>query len=311
MKNFNYTVRDRSGSMKRGNLKAIDRNAALHELVAQGMVPLSVTEGAVQPVGGRGKPIYAIIAGIAAMIIVGVAVVVLFQASSTPKKSGKKRLPAKTTSSVPGQRNTKQAPAKVPSVAPTNIAQVAAVTSLVTTASVTNAVGEIRSALPEPVTNKVPRLFSTTTEQVISWIANTIPGSTPPPLPRLPVNESTNIVAILNSDIPLYDDDSEKIVEIKFNVAHAKQLLKEYLAQGGKAEEFLTYYHKELWSSHKEWRDAQKQVLDLQKTGDEEGAVKYYQEQSKVLQGKGIKPIMLPPSLSHLLPKEAENKTKE
>ncbi|MCL2104218.1 MAG: hypothetical protein FWH21_04085, partial [Kiritimatiellaeota bacterium] len=146
-----------------------------------------------------------------------------------------------------------------------------------------------------------PSAFSTATEQVLGWIANTVPGAPPPILPALPPGERENIAAILDRDIVLYADDSDRAAESKHNVAHAKQLLKRYLAEGGTPEDFLGYYHNALAEAHREWREAQRGVVELQRAGDEEGAVTFYLEQNAALGERGIKPVILPPALRHLL----------
>jgi len=155
------------------------------------------------------------------------------------------------------------------------------------------------AALPQtaesPATNPPARVFRTGTEQIISWIANSQLGNPPPPLPILPPGD--DIAAILNSDIILYDDDSEDIENAKVNVAYMKQLLKEYLAQGGKAQDFLSYYHTELWKAHTEWRESQLKLMELYKAGDLQGAREYAEQQSQVLHDKGIKPLVVPPAL--------------
>jgi len=146
-----------------------------------------------------------------------------------------------------------------------------------------------------------PRAFATATEQVLGWIANTVPGGPPPILPVLPPNERTNIIAILGRDIVLYDDDTEAVSESKHNVAYAKQMLRQYLADGGTPEDFLGYYHAGLAEAHREWREAQGGVTELLRAGDAEGAVRLYMERDAALRGRGIQPIHLPPALRPLL----------
>lgn len=293
MKNFNYTARDHSGATQRGSVKALDRNAALKELAAQGLVPLSVTEGAAQPGNRSIKPIYAIMTGLAALIIIGVAVMVLFQGSSTPKASGKKGTSTKATSAGQQQRNKKPVPVKAAAVAETNTVISSAHAANALTSNVTSNPIEGAGGIPVAETNIPPRkMFSTGVEQVINMIANTRPGSPAPPLPRLHVKE--NVMDILNRDIVLYEEDNDLTAEKKANVARAKQLMKEYIAQGGKPEEFLAYFHNELKKSHTEWREAQVQAVSLFKSGDQEAAMKYFEETNRKFTDKGMKPIMKP-----------------
>lgn len=292
MKNFNYTARDKTGSTKRGSLKAADRNAAMQELSAQGMVPLSITEGVAQPGNRTIKPVHALMAGVAALIIIGVVIVVLFPKSITPKTSAKKAASSKTPSAVNAQRNKKPVQLKVPGAA-TNavIASVTATNSI--NSSVTNNPIEGTASIPEVATNIPPRkMFSTGVEQVISLIVNTRPGSPVPPLLRLHSKE--NVMDILNRDIVLYEEDNELTAEKKANVAHAKQLMKDYIAQGGKPDEFLAFFHGELKKAHTEWREAQVQAVSLFKGDDQEAAQKYFEETNRTFTDKGMKPITKP-----------------
>jgi len=144
-------------------------------------------------------------------------------------------------------------------------------------------------------------VFSTATEQVLGWIASSVPGNPPPILPVLPPHERAGIAAILERDIVLEDGDSEAATESKYNVAHAKQVLRQYLADGGTPEAFLAHYHGALAEAHREWREAQGGVAARYAAGDAEGAVSFYLEQGAALREKGIKPLVLPPQLRGLL----------
>ena len=95
----------------------------------------------------------------------------------------------------------------------------------------------------------------------------------------------------------MYDDDSEKSVIQKANVAQAKQMLKTYLAQGGKVEDFLSYYHMQLLEANRMWRTAQNEITTLSKTGEPNEVRAYAQELNKKLAEKGIKSIHLPKHL--------------
>lgn len=135
-------------------------------------------------------------------------------------------------------------------------------------------------------------MFASGVEQVIGLIVNTKPGSSVPPLPNLHISEK--VEDILNRDIVLYEEDNELTAEKKANVAQAKQLMKEYLAQGGKPEDFLSYFHGELKKAHTEWRAAQVKAISLFKEGDHEAALKYIEETNRTFSEKGMKPIVNP-----------------
>jgi|GEM_PF-4436770 len=289
MKNFNYTARDKSGATKRGSVKALDRNAALHELAAQGMVPLSVAEGAAQPSGATFKPAYAIAAGIAVLIL-AVWLGMNYLAKPTPQKS--KRVQQKetiTTAKTEPEKNLLKVVAltnTLPVVTPTP--RTVQKTNEQTTVEITKA------QLKEEIKAKVARRpFKSGTEQLMSLVFNTQLGDSPIPVPK--IGKSENIEEILNSDITLYDDDPEKVERAKTNVALAKQLLKEYVAKGGNVDDFIKYYREELYKIHLEWRDSQKEFITLLKADDLAAADAYMKTQNKAFQDRGIKPLVIPP----------------
>ena len=305
MKNYNYTARDATGAQKKGSLQAADRNAALTALKEQGMTPLSVTEG-VKELPSETKRLTVIIAASAVIALLVVIAAVALLRTQPKEKAEKRKQPDK-----PKVAQVSKKPSPVRRNAETNVAPrqpVAPEKAPVITAepvpAVTNAAvaqtppipdGPLPPATEEPATNKPAPVFKTGTEQVISWIANTRLGDAPPPLPNLPLKE--NIAAILNKDVLLYDDDSKQVEDIKYNVANAKQMLKDYIAKGGDPQEFLAYYHTELKNAHSEWMKSQKQVIELHQAGDAKATLAYIEEQNKALQAKGIKPLIIPPAL--------------
>jgi hypothetical protein len=296
MKNFNYTARDKSGATKRGSLKAADRNEALHELTAQGLVPLSVNEGAVSDAGKGIKtlsPRRMII-----FLIVGLALVagVVVWMRMTAVKTANDKKPQKA---VQAQRAFSRRSASMKTNGtgratgggdrdPLNSTQ-QGVQSVQTNHAKTLSDTNIVEASKE---QKKPADYPSGLEQVMSWIVNKRLGDTPFFLPRLSPKE--NIVEILERDLIVYDDDTEAKVQAKANVAQAKQMLKEYMAQGGKPEEFLKYFHSALLDANREWKEAQKQVSTLMQTGDREAALVYAEEANKRLAEKGIKPVISP-----------------
>jgi len=136
------------------------------------------------------------------------------------------------------------------------------------------------------------RAFASGTEQIIGWLVNTRLGDPPPPLPRLA--QSEDIGKILESDIAVFDDDSEEAFAAKANVAYAKQVLRSYLAGGGTVETFLGHYQEQLVEASREWRAAQSNAARLLREGEPGEAELYVEEENQRLAEKGIKPIALP-----------------
>ena len=294
MKNFNYTARDRAGATKRGSLKAIDRAAALHELAAQGMVPLSITEGAAKEASGFSLKKPFIIAGAIVAVIAAVFLVLnlLPKSSDTEGKKPKKNKVVQTT---------KKGSVKAPLTASTN-RTVAVKTSAekepVLAPAPTNKVVkpkiQVFELYPGCSTNPPLTGYTSITERIINMIINLRPGMPPPPLLNLPAGE-TNIIKILDTNITLYETDDETVAQQKANVAYAKQLLKEYLAAGGNTSDFLKFYHEQLTNAFEERRKAQQQFSEILKAGDEKGASDFFEEKNKALSEKGIAPLTVPP----------------
>jgi hypothetical protein len=147
----------------------------------------------------------------------------------------------------------------------------------------------------EPAAPVRPRQsFTSGSEQVIATVMNTRLGRRPPPLFNLPMAE--DIGKVLDRDIVLYDDDDERAVEAKANVAHAKQLLKEYIRDGGRPEDFLRHYHGILQEAYEEWNTAQRHVLALLLEGRQGEAELYAEDQTRTFAERGIQPVNIPPN---------------
>ena len=91
-----------------------------------------------------------------------------------------------------------------------------------------------------------------------------------------------------------------KAVEAKKAVAAMKQEMKEYLAKGGKPEEFLSYYYSELKEAHEIWKESHFKLIDAMKK-DPALAPQVEQELNTFLESKGIRPVMMPPKLKERL----------
>jgi hypothetical protein len=294
MKNFNYTARDKSGATKRGSLQAADRNAAMQELSSQGMVPLSVIEG--NAVTSSGLPGWSPLRMVFLAIVgLGVVIGLVIWLRTPPGKISTEKKPQKATQAkravLPRAANMKtnsmvRAQGDVPD--PLRTAQQAAPsaqTNHTKTLSSTN-VAEVSQ---QP---KRPADYPSGLEQVMNWIVNKRLGDSPFFLPKL--SQKENIAEILERDLVVYDDDTEDKIQAKANVAQAKLMLKEYIAKGGKPEDFLQYFHSALLEANREWKDAQKQVSTMMQSGDYEEARAYAEEANKRLAEKGIKPVVGP-----------------
>ena len=302
MKEYVYTARNAVGVLKRDSIEAPDRNTALAALKAQGLAPVSLAAGSAPHASNRWRVqgIYMVLS------IVGLAIIIYVALTLRPAV-GQESKRAKAPAKLP--------PVQKPHPAAVNEAVVPSASALEEQPAQTvlqkqmavlgngvnekNSVRDLHSdqtaSSHETATNKPRRVFTTGTEQIIGWIANARMGDPPPILPMLPAGE--DIEKILDTDIVLYDDDGEKIELIKTRVAEMKQQLKSYLDAGGNAEEFLQFYQKQLREAHDEWRVSQSELIKRLREGNQADAAIFLEERNKELMARGIKPLLIPPSL--------------
>ena len=152
---------------------------------------------------------------------------------------------------------------------------------------------------------KIRKSFDTNTERIISGFANTKRGYAPPPLLNLPMGE--NLMEILERDIVIYDDDDEKVQKAKENCAALKEELKKYIADGGTAENFLSWYHNELTKDFNTWKESQMYIVELMKQGMVTEADEYMAKANEALEKAGIRTVTIPENLRKL----GESKLKE
>ncbi len=302
MKTFSYTATDKDWALKRGVLQAEDRIAALAELRKRGLTPVSVTEGRA-PRAARGRVVATAVCGALALLALGGGLWLARQrgrpaavpAPATAARSAPRAAPPAAAARVP-ETESPAAPSRGPvaaAAAPAAPAAAPAVSAPPRKRPALKRPARVVEAVPGLATNAPPpHGYSSATELVINMIVNTRPGAVPPPLLRLPPHE--NIAEILERDIAVYDEDSPRTVEEKANVAYAKQLLKEYLAQGGDPEAFLVHYHGTLKQAFEERQAAQKYTMELIRAGDKKGAEEYMTRKNAELGERGIMPVQIP-----------------
>ena len=147
---------------------------------------------------------------------------------------------------------------------------------------------------PPDLTPSTNRAFRTGVEQVASWIFTTRLGDAAPPLPKISIRDEAHIRAILDAPNTVLDTDSDKVADAKRTVAEVKKILDEYLAKGGRVQEFFEYYHGQLREAHDIWRHNQLSMLKVLKE-EPEAAPMLIQEMNAEMAERGIKPLTVPP----------------
>jgi hypothetical protein len=314
MKSFVYTAKDASGALKRGGVEAADRADALASLKAKGLTPVSLAEGrAPREANGRRMPS----ALMALLVVAGCAVLVVALLKQWPKAKPGAAAKKEAAVAAPAPREEvheadASAPAAGPEDKPAGEAPAPDAVPVREEVPVPPRTVPAKPAVSRPTrvitpgvvgssTNRPRQVFTTGTEQVISWIANSRLGDPPPILPVLPIGE--NIEKILDTEIALYDDDDAKTEMMKTNVAKMKQAMKEFVAGGGDPQEFLQFYQGELKDAFEEWRTSQAALIKKIREGDKAAAAAFLEERSKELEAKGIKPLAVPPFLRKNLDK--------
>ena len=150
----------------------------------------------------------------------------------------------------------------------------------------------IRRMTPEEWYNLTNRVFSTSTEQIMSWVFTLEPGNMPMPLPEIDAEEKKNLAAILISRNKISENDSESVAFCKESVDFAKKEMAKYIREGGDPEEFLRYYHNELMNAFEYRCEVESQVSKLcRRQKDRELAREFCERANELLKEKGIRQV--------------------
>ena len=150
----------------------------------------------------------------------------------------------------------------------------------------------IRRMTPEEWYDLTNRVFSTSTEQIMSWVFTLEPGNMPMPLPEIDAEERKNLAAILISRNKISENDSESAAFCKESVDFAKKEMAKYIREGGDPDEFLRYYHNELMNAFEYRCEVESQVSKLcRRQKDREFAREFCERANELLKEKGIRQI--------------------
>lgn len=317
MKTFGYTIRDKTGALKRGSLQARDRTDALRQIKDMGGIPVVVTEGKA-PVAGARTPWNpatwrpAVWVGAAAGVVLIVAFSVWRTAAKkptkhpasatttaeTPRRGARSALPTNQTVEI-AQPAPKPVPVADPAaVTPPQVGHDETVQSKATIASEKRPPPMPTPTLPEEE-HKPPRPspYRSKTEALLSMAMSVPPGAMIPPMPITPDLEA-DFAQSLTNDILVFDDDDERAIEHKMNVANAKSQLRELVKQGHSVSEVLKAYQESTNDRVAVRNEAQRELAELVKNGKPDAAKAYLEEVNKSFTELGIEPIEMPRRLA-------------
>jgi len=135
-------------------------------------------------------------------------------------------------------------------------------------------------------------IFTTGTEQVLSWLCHVDLGEPPMPPPPIPDDELANITEILISKNDVKDDDSPEAANAKQMVDAAKREMMKFIKEGGDPDEFMQYVFREQ-SKAFETRGLALDMYDELADEDPVLARDFVRQANEKLAEQGIKPIEL------------------
>lgn len=325
MANFNYTARDKSGALTRGNLAAADRAAALEALKAKGLVPVSVEVGAAA--SGRRqllevtvpRPILAA-AGVALLLVCGWYISQTVAGKRTTSVGPVKADSGEKAPVVVAPRATEGArggiapepalpipevsePAPVPM--PVDVSRVSIPrTNSVALRMPPKAERVITFGLRRGVDTNAPNpyaTFRTKTERMMSMMLSAKPG-------EMMVDVSfgrdfdQDFAESLKNVIEIYDTDSEEMASHKEDVAWLKDEMRKRVQEGQSAEAILKNY-RDQHNAIADYRlDLQRQLSALKKEGKLKEAEEFAKEANQMLAPYGTKPLVVNPVIQRRQP---------
>ena len=137
---------------------------------------------------------------------------------------------------------------------------------------------------------KVKPIFRNHSEQLLSWICETEPGTMPMPMPALGEEAREKIVFdLIEKNDPL-PTDSEDTAALKGVLKEAKAEMLRHLKAGGDPDEFLQYYDDQLRRCFEYRQEALRQVAELGEE-DRELARDFLKKLNERFDAEGIKLI--------------------
>ena len=320
---FTVTYREKDGAQAEIEIEAANRAACMAACKARGIAPVGVREGRSRTghakAGHRlaGKVVFLAIGVLCALVLGGAWWFLgrsgdVDQAAEAPKRTPKTIAPPVATSPKPIKpREAKPQAVKAKPPEPSPIEKYISDHRFKGDRSKLSKEGlegvERREKFLDQLA-KDPKLqfqmtnipqqaeatFKNPTEQVMDWVFNaTVGPDSPPPLPMISGYELEDLPKVLEQMSEIKEGDDETVIARKKMVDAAKAELKDYMARGGNARDFLQFYHQQLEHYHDLWIDATSKAEEVCRTEDPETARKFLERTNQELAKKGIAPIQV------------------
>ena len=143
------------------------------------------------------------------------------------------------------------------------------------------------------VVEKSKRPFKNLADEMISIVVSTPLGESMPPMPMYPGFDD-DFRKALDEKLVIGDDDPDDVKTLKAQVQLVREEMRERMAHGESPRQILSE-HESLWNDNIEMRQkVQKELLNLVRAGDIDGALDYMQVMNNALEKFGIEKVQMP-----------------
>jgi len=300
MKQFNYTATDTNGARSSGQITAADRAAALRELRARKLVPVTLDAGAPErktnlPMPGAlklGLP------ALAALALVAILVWFLRSKPAAPAPvhqqqtlerpttiplDGQPKPPASEAAATqlpaPSVAEKTLQPGKQPNTPPPATASKPAAND--------PALAGGKEAAPSPPSPPPPSSFNSLSESALSMIASVPPGTRIPPMP-LPADLASDFQRAATNTILIYEDDTEQSALHKDTVALMKQDVAAWVKEGHSPADVIKAVQELHNEDAKLYEELNYYLEALRAGGSEREVLDFVAEANKELEVRGL-----------------------
>lgn len=139
----------------------------------------------------------------------------------------------------------------------------------------------------------LPPIFESGSDQILAMMLG---SQEPGPLPPMPIGPQLDedFRKSLSKPIIINDSDTLEVKTLKRIVMEAREEMKRLMDQGQTPSQILMEHERLAGENFKVRADAMKELTDIEKSGDYEGAVKYAQTVNGVLRKMGIEELPMP-----------------